>query len=360
MDMQLVPEVPMNAPSQTLKPHAVGGWSDFAKDMAAIEAEAGQSQQAPPQNPGVPAIGEATPQNPGIPAIGEVGPIEVDSNQQVQETLPLPAQSPALQTESADKQQELPSNLRKFANKDGTLNREKLVKSYLELEKTLKRSQNQNMAQVQPPDMIAPVQPVQQPMFVAPTPISNQVAIDLQSQGFDANTAQRLAPVMVKLAEAQYAAAVTQAESSIESLRQNHEERIRREELQAIAEHDPMVFTDEGFQILKSYREAKPWINQSPEPWKEAYRQYVADRAMQGITQKIAGQQVYTPNPKAVTAPPAPVTAASRAMAGVLPKFENIGQLNSYLDKLTHSQQEAFWNLQGISMRHSQLFPKQV
>lgn len=331
MEVQVTPEIAIGAGASPA-PQVSLDWTNMKKDMDNIAAELNQGDMGPLV---VEAVAPEIPVQAGL----------TDATAQ-----PLPAAAPVTTPVPV-----VPNSLKKFANADGKIDNEKVYKSFLEAEKQLGRLQNQLHQQTAAGPV--PIEPQPQAPFVSVNPFAQQVATDLQAQGFDPTTAQRLSPVLVKLAEAQYQAAVAQGQAQYEQVRIFQQDQSRKDELKAIAERDPQMFSDEGIKILMAYRQSRPWINQSPEPWKEAYRQYVADRALEAQT---PGQQVYTPIPnKAPTAPPAPVGAAGRAAIGV-PQFNTVAELNAHLDKLTHAQQDEFWRHQGINMRDSQLFSKQV
>ena len=292
MEVVMVPEVQMGDVSRPAPNNSQfsGDWKNLSQDLANIAAEVGQPKQT-----------------------------VVD--QQVQDTTPAkepeqPAQSdqpaPAPATPEAAK---VPD---KFLNPDGSIDQDRLLRSYVEAEKALKRAQQAKPAAYQQPTTPA-----------APNTFAAEIEADLQKIG----PGQTLA----KLFEAARQAGYADAKSELETFVDRFETQARTTELKAIGEKDPWVFTDQGFNALKSIREGNPWVNQAPDPWKTAYLLHKGQSSLS----TSSAQQVQTPTPKAVTAPPAPATAAVRTQPV---KIDNEKALLAHLGKLSPEQEKEFWS----------------
>lgn len=168
---------------------------------------------------------------------------------------PVPAPAPAplqAQTPVPDK----------FANPDGSLNHEKLEKSYVNLEAYLQRERELSQLKAQPFQQPPQYQPnnqnyqpqyQQQPSYV---PIEQQV-----------NDGMRQDPGMTALNLAR--AAVMQAQAYADT--QLREVRSRQE-LMEMGQNDPAVFTAEGLAKLTEIRKSNPWLDAAPNPWYAAYK----------------------------------------------------------------------------------------
>ena len=247
----------------------------------------------------------------------------------------------------------------KFKAGDGSLDTAKLEKStvdaeaalarYAAKEKELRQKMNEvnNLSRQTIHPNIAPVIPAVN--AVPLTPFEIQVANDLINEaaayGYQMPQGQAIAQarVQVKMAEARHA-----AEASLtESLRVKLEDQDRRTELEAIAKYDQSVLSPEGFEALSKIRESKPWINQSPTPWTEAYSYYLAEQ-----TRKARQQGTVLPTPTGLTAkaPPTPVSPAPRAV--VQSQGPNLGSeedIMAYVKSLNDPKKEAaFWKSKGL------------
>ena len=307
MNVVTVPTMAINDPSLSPTPipdQFSGKWEDMAKDMAAM---AGNGEVTP--------IEVITPKQ--DEPMGQVAPVQT-------------AQAPSTVTP------EVPD---KFKAPDCKLDEGKIIKSYLDLEKAWGRAQSaKNLPQV--PFQQAQQQQVQPQATTEPQSFEAQVEQDLKTYG--------AGPVLARLFQSAREAARADLTNELQDVRSLHENEIRTRELQAIAKHDPFVFTEEGFNTLKSIRESRPWINSSPEPWKQAYREYLADKAMN--VQLGNGSQVFMPNPKAVTAPVGPVTAANRAPQSTV-KLETQADILNYVATLTKDQEAEFWRRSGFKWK---------
>ncbi len=316
----VVPEVNVGDSMVPQAPPAVGGWEDMGNDIAKIAAEQG-----------IPT-----------PEVDPVGKPPVDPNKP--QGFPQAPSSPAKAPEQPVATQ-APDNVKppeKFQGKDGALDQDKLLKSYLELEKGFKRLQQKaTPAQSEAPN-VAPQVPAPQP-----NTLEAQIAQDMISRGIDANLARAQAPTLaavLEMAKSQGAElGYQQAQTQLQQLQEAVASEARARELRAIRESDPSIFTEEGMAQLKAIREAYPWINESPEPWKAAYQFHLGERALRN--QLGSPSQVQT-NPKAPTAPPGPVGAVNRNPTPPL-DLTNAEQVKKYLSTLTREQEAAFWKKQN-------------
>lgn len=249
----------------------------------------------------------------------------------------------------------------KFKAPDGSLDTAKLDKStvhvedalakYAEKERELRQKMNEVnrlSRQTAPTPQAQPAQAIPVPANL--TPFEIQVANDLINEaaavGYQMPQGQAIAQarVLVKMSEAKanHEAGLT------ETLRIKLEDQDRRRELEAIAKYDESVLSPEGFEALSKIRESKPWINQSPTPWTEAYQYHLAQR-----TQDARAQGTVQPNPTGLTAkaPPTPVGPAPRVV--VQPTAPDVNamsqeQLDAYLASLNPAQTKAFWASRGL------------
>lgn len=255
---------------------------------------------------------------------------EISAKQpQVQDTTPImepvqPQDKPTDQAIAAPATPETAKVPDKFLKSDGTVDQDRLLRSYVEAEKALKRAQNKPDQAYQP-----------EPTTAVPGSFEAEIETDLQKLG--------AGKTLAKLFNAARQAGYQDARAEIGSFVERFEDYARTTELRAIGERDPWVFTDQGFNTLKSIREGNPWLNASPEPWKTAYLLAKG----QGVISTSPTSQVQTPTPKAVTAPPAPVTAADRTAPQTL-KINDPNQLKTYLANLTPDQEKAFWSKFGL------------
>lgn len=146
----------------------------------------------------------------------------------------------------------------KFANPDGSLNQDKLQKSYVNLEAYLQRErelgQLKQQQQFQPPP----------PQYAPPPPQYQQPYIPIEQQ---VNDGMRQDPGMTALNLAR--AAVNESRAYADA--QLREVRSRQE-LMEMGQNDPAVFTAEGLAKLTQVRKENPWLDLAPNPWYAAYK----------------------------------------------------------------------------------------
>lgn len=254
----------------------------------------------------------------------------------------------------------------KFKAPDGSLDTAKLEKSlvnveealarYQDKEKQLRQKQNEvnNLSRYQAAPNVAPVQPVAPNVQQVPlTAFEIQVAQDLVNEaaanGYQMPHGQAIAQarVLVKMTEAKAA----HEQSLTESLRIKLEDQDRRKELEAIAQYDDSVLSPEGFDALSKIRELKPWINQSPTPWTEAYNYYLAEQTKAA---RLKGTVLPTPTGLTAKAPPTPVGPAPRAVVQpVGPDFNSMSQaqITAHVAKMSPEQEKAFWASRGLRFK---------
>lgn len=246
----------------------------------------------------------------------------------------------------------------KFKAEDGSLDTAKLEKStvdaesalakYAAKEKELRQKMNEvnNLSRQTILPSVAPVAPTanQVPLTAFEIQVANDLINEAAAYGYQMPQGQAIAQarVQVKMAEARH-----QAEASLtESLRIKLEDQDRRSELNAIAQYDQSVLSPEGFDALSRIREAKPWINQSPTPWTEAYNYYLAEQ-----TRKSRQQGTVLPTPTGLTAkaPPTPVSPAPRAVVQSKgPNLESESDILSHVKGLDEKNEAAFWKSNGL------------
>lgn len=291
---------------------------DFAKDMAIL---AGQSPAAPVAPP--------------TPAPAQ------------------PAQPPAAATPAAQAETQPPAVPEKFQNPDGTVNQERLEKStvnveaalekYRQKEIELRRTQNNvNRLQQGLPVPPAPVQP--QVPTQPQQPAQGQRLADLLNAELAANP-NNPGMVLEKLAYAMREEARNAALGQVADLQQEVELQKRDREVEAIGKHDSWVLTDQGFDTLTRIRAEKPWVNQHPNPWTQAYREHLADQAMK---QRL-GSVVPMPTPKGATAPVAPAVPTNRAPSPT-PNLAGLSkeQIDAHLNGKSLADQDAFFRAAGL------------
>lgn len=323
-------ETQMNNPVVPSVPDISLDPMDFQKEIAKIAAETGQTitngNVVPAQEPTQPVQAEVQPpvENISIPATPQ--PVQV----------PPKFQTPDGQVDLERVQK-------------STINAEAALEKYRALETELRQKQNevnklktqtaqsfgQPPVQTYTPPPQQPVNPWQQyqPQPLTPDVINQALA---KSQ----NPGQILYETAQIMAQSAYQQARQEAAQDFQALRDRFETKERLTELQTIADKDPWVFSDTGIQTLNAIRQAKPWLNNAPEPWMEAYKVYKADQ----VLSPIPSVQTPTPQVGTVKAPPTPVQTAVRTNQ-TMPNFANMGKedLNLMLDKMTPQQQQQFW-----------------
>lgn len=303
-----------------------GAWGDFNKDMALIAAE-----QTPAQPEQAPAT--VTAEQP-----------QAEPKADTTQAQPAPAPAPtAVQTPEPPKP-EIPE---KFRAPDGTLDQEKLMKSYAEAERGLKRLQNQAHQAAQP----QPVAPSQQPSGnTGPlTPLEAQVAQDIYAGGgFSEQQAISLARVQVRMAEAQHKATQAATFSEVSQFRETLQDQARRTELESLAKSNPWVLTPQGQSELVKVREEQPWINNSPQPWRAATLYLLGQKSLQGaqvpvhIPNPMGAQQTATPQ----SVPPLPATPAPTRQQTV--PLNSQEEIMAHVKTLTPQQEAEFWKRAGM------------
>lgn len=328
-----VPEVDMGtqAPTSSGVPATFSGaWGDFSKDMAAIEAEMGQ--QAEPAQPEAiqPAQAVVTP--------APVTPETVVAQQPVVvppavATAPVPATPPV----------EVPE---KFRGADGKPDQEKILKSYFEAEKALKKAQNQ----INQPVAAAPApagQPQSTPQDI--TPFERKVAQDIWANGqagFSEAQAISLARVQVKGWEAQHQATIAATSREVGQFGEALAQQQSRSELETLAKNPAtsFVLSPQGYADLVRIREENPEINASQNPWSKAVKILLGERAMTNQQAGLGNMPIPTGVQQAV--PPLPVTPAQPVSTPV--QLNTQEQIEAYVKTLNPEQEAKFWTLQGL------------
>ena len=151
------------------------------------------------------------------------------------------------------------------------------------------------------------------------------------------------AKVQVKMAEAR----ASHEQSMTEALRIKLEDQDRRAELTAIAKFDPSVLSPEGIEALSKIRDSKPWINQSPQPWTEAYDYYLAEQTKNA---RLKGTVLPTPTGLTAKSPPTPVGPAPRAVVKPKGPHQNSSkhEFTDHVKSMTREQEAAFWRSKGL------------
>lgn len=223
----------------------------------------------------------------------------------------------------------------KFANPDGTLNQDRLEKSYVSLDAYLAKERELSALKAQPfqQQMQQPQQPYQnqnyQPMQYQPAPIEQQV-----------NDGMRQDPGLTALNLAR--AAVLQSQAYADA--QLREVRSRQE-LMEMGQNDPAVFTAEGLAKLTEIRKANPWLDAAPNPWFAAYK----------MSGGIAPRSANAPAPVRPSAPILP----GGAPAGIAPvashSVASEGDLRRALEnKFPNDPAKQYQALEAIISRQSQ------
>lgn len=247
---------------------------------------------------------------------------EAEPTVEIKQTVELPIET---EPEKAEAQADQPAKAEtvtqetkvpdKFKNADGTVSEEKLQKSLVNVESALERYRQKEIELQRKINQVNKLQTsvpqAQQAQAQEKTEAQSEPMSDFEKQINEDLAKHQNNPgkVLVKLFEAARQAGKQDALQEVQELRMETELSKRQRELEAIGQHDPFVLTEEGFNTLSKIREEKPWLNSSPRPWEAAYREHLADQAWKQRT----NQQVKTQTPKAVTAPPAPVTAVDRS-----------------------------------------------
>lgn len=287
MEQTMVPEIQVSEPSTNPDAAALALTGNTMQDLQSVARELGVQVDAS-------------------------GNVVESSEAQPAPVTPEPKAKALEQPQAAPKtdttQEATPEAPKKFLNPDGSVNEEKLSKSsaaldeqiakYRAKEREFHQVQNKvnNQAQQQVPTAV-PLSPLEIQM-------ANDILAEAASQGLqlDQRFAIAQARVMARGLEAKHAAEL----NATQDLRQRVEDNERRRELQGLIDDDPQLMSPEMIDTLWKIRQERPWINQSPTPWTDAYYHF---RGTQGRT-----GQVKTPNPTGTTAkaPPTPVGPVSR------------------------------------------------
>jgi hypothetical protein len=295
-------------------PHQVSSsWADMEKDLAAIAKEQAQPAQ-PASSPAAvtPPAAEAT-------------------------AAPTPAATPAPAAPVAP----TPEVPEKFKGPDGKLDEQKVLKSYLELEKGFKRLQNATPAPV--PQPAVPAAPVQAGP-VTLSPFERQVAQDLINEaaavGYAMPEGQAIAQakVQVKLMEAKHQADRAATFAKVDAFEAELAERKSREQLEALKHDHPWVISPQGFAEVKAIMEEKPWLQQSPTPYADAVDVLLGRKAKSGQQGLV---NMPTPTGAQNGAPPLPVTPAPVAPAPI--RLETQAEIMAYVKTLAPEQEAEFW-----------------
>lgn len=318
-----VPEVDLGtgiiSPGASAPPTFSGKWEDFGKDMAAIAQE---------QTPAQPESAQASVTLP---------PME-SPKQEVSPVVP-----PAAPQAAEPPKPEIPD---KFRAPDGTLDQEKLLKSYFEAEKSLKRAQNAPKATAQPSPVAQPA-PVAAPQ--AATPFEQQVAQDMMNEaaalGQPIHPAVALAQarIQIKLLDAKHQADTAAVFGRVAQFEEQLAQQNQRLELSSLAKSNPEVLTPKGYEELVKIREENPWINASPEPWKTAATILLGQKSMYRAS---APGNVPTPNGVQQTVPPLPATPAQTPQTPT--QLNSPAQVEAYVKTLSPEQEAKFWNSMGL------------
>ena len=313
------------------------------------------------------AVGTVTQQtvvNPGLPEFsGKPGDFHADmamlAEEQGASAVITPMNEPELtQPETTGTAPVIAEVPLKFKAEDGSLDTTKVEKStvdaeaalakYAAKEKELRQKMNevnrlstQNIA-----PNVAPVAPAvnQVPLTAFEIQVANDLINEAAAYGYQMPQGQAIAQarVQVKMAEARHL-----AEASLtETLRVKLEDQDRRRELEAIAKYDASVLSPEGIEALTKIRDSKPWINNSPSPWTEAYDYYLAEQTKAA---RLNGTVLPTPTGVTAKAPPTPVTPAPRVV--VKPKGPNLNSeadINAHIATLKPAEEKAFWVSRGL------------
>lgn len=253
------------------------------------------------------------------------------------------------QPQQAETQLKVPE---KFQTQNGQIDLEKVQKSAINAEEALRRYQEQEaelrrqmntvrdlktQVQTQPPQtqmQQAPVVPQQSQVPQLTPEIINDALTKTQNPG------RVLLDLLAVRDQAVYHQARTDIMAEIEPVRQRVENAQRKVELEDIYKKDQWVFSEEGIKTLSQIRINKPWLNNAPEPWREAYRDYLADKEM-GRT----ASQASTNQP--VKAPPTPINGGNRTQTPS-PSLASLANdpaaLNRFLDSLPDEKaRSSFW-----------------
>lgn len=292
--------------------------------------------------------------NADMAKMSQAEPAQPESQPQAavtQPTTPSPVQQPAPQAITPVAAPAVPEIPEKFKAPNGELDKEKLLKSYGEAERELKRLQNARTAP-QAPQSQATAQPVAQPQAQS-TPLTQfeaQVAQDLFQEASKSGSpisegqAIAFARVQVRLYEAASKQSQAATFGEVAQFRETLAEQARRNELDALAKNYPEVLTPQGLKALTDARTENPWLNQSPEPWKAAALFLLGQRS---LYQTAPSQVNPTPQASQNTAPPIPANPGQVFAPAV--QLDTPEQIDAYVKTLTPQQEDEFWKKAGFS-----------
>jgi hypothetical protein len=305
---------------------------NFGRELAKIAAEQGMVID-PVTGNAVPAQTKATAPAPTPTPAPEATPTEPAA-----ETSPPPE---AVKTE-------VPA---KFQDKDGNLDTQKLEKSTRSVEETLAKYREMEKELTKTMQSVAEHKKQAQAPAVPSAPSDpnrltfDQVTPEMLKQGIEQNGADAVLRDLRSLYnESKNAPTPYPADSALQERLSALEGMVtaqaRADELRAIAKADPYVFTDEGMAELVKIRQKHPHINQSAEPWREAYLRFKGEQAL-----NQSAPQVQTPNPtaKAGRVPPTPVNAAAQTQQDRKIDLTSKENLVSELNSMSPEEEAKFW-----------------
>lgn len=242
----------------------------------------------------------------------------------------------------------------KFQAPDGSLDSAKLEKStinaeealakYAEKEKALRQKMSEVHRLSQQPLQPQPPAANAVPLTAFEIQVANDLINEARAFGYDMPQGQAIAQarVQIKMAEARHSAEA----SMTEGLRIKLEDQERRQELESIAKYDPSVLSPEGIEALSRIRESRPWINNSPKPWSEAYDYYLAEQTKAA---RSKGQVLPTPTGSTAKAPPTPVGPAPRAVVQSSgPNLQNKADIDKHLNGMNAEEMAKFFKSKGL------------
>lgn len=207
---------------------------------------------------------------------------------------PVQANQPAPVAPAAQPQAPVPE---KFARPDGSLDQDRLQKSFVSLEQYLEKEreltrvrQQPNGQQFQPQYAPPPQGYIAQPQY-APVPIEQRINEDMR---------QDPGATVLNIARAAVLQAQQQAEASTLELR-------RRLELMEMGQKDPAVFTADGHKQIMQTLQDNPWLWNSPTPYLSAYK----------MAGPIHRQVPPTPVMQQTARPSAPILPGGQPAAGM-------------------------------------------
>lgn len=329
-----VPEVTMGTGSlagPSVPPTFSGKWSDMASDLAAIGKELNVAPPPTQPDAGQPTQAVVTPTPQATPA-------------NAPQTQAAPHASAPAAVPAAPVSVEVPE---KFRGPDGKLDQEKVLKSYSDAERALKKAQNAlNQPQTQ-----TPAQPAAVPQTSAPvnpanlTPFEIQVARDLWQNGqagFTEAQAVSLARVQIRGWEAQHQATISATSVEVGKFGEVLAEQQRRDELTALAKTNPEVLTPQGYAELVRVREENPEINQAANPWTKAVKILLGERMMKGQAGTVT---IPTPT-GSQQSQPLPVMPSGPASNPI--QLNTPDQVEAHVKGLTPDQEKEFWTKAGF------------